>query len=586
MKKNISYLTLLICATVYVLYLLNVFTINSECLSSPILKFDYAYHYLNSLNAKIYFTQRVESWGYNPFFDAGFIEAQNPSSRILYPLLWFIPSTYLGFAFNIAILLILILFPCSFYFSGKLCNLPNEKSLLICATAMAMCVSFSVTREFIEIGHFGFLASISLSMISLSALYRFGQTLKWRYLLLQSLMASFALFSHLFALYLLLPCIYFISYYLKPYKKQIFYFFVANFITIGSLNFSWLKLFANYLLNYYQKNSFNQFLQSGSLQHLHVILEPPFLLIILIYFFKIITPAILKKNLFAPRLTSLFLYFALLTNCGSQIGFADLQPLRFIIPLLITALFHLITELKRPWDYLFIGGLLLCSIFPSNHIHRKLECGIRSDEYFDIINVIKHRLNKSERLLVQDSLELTFFDSRIMAAIQIHTDASLLSPAFPYPTAYHHFRDGHIFGTTLQDIDQISLKKNLELYNVKLILVFSQLAKDKFAKMDFLKILYQTKKYTIFTVKKPSSSYFMTCSGKLHATHDKIVIHEANCSEFIIKFHYFTTLQAYPSELVISPFYHHKNAQPFIKISNNHNNAIIKIANDPSSTKN
>jgi hypothetical protein len=303
-------------------------------------------------------------------------------------------------------------------------------------------------------------------------------------------------------------------------------------------------------------------------------------------------------------LMSSFIFLFIISFFGSQLGLADIQPARFIIVLLVLAVFIIsrMVEREREMDgkiffFLCITALTIISINPQfrfgyNKVYIlgisttkssqvEFTCGYSGyDEASDILDFIKLNTTRNTRIHVQDSVIQgyhPYFNSHFTAFIPYATSREILAaPSAQPPTsfAFSQFVDDNIFGKKLSQIPGDELKEYLELYNVKYILIFNESTGDYFDRNGFERI-FESGIYRIYEYPESSESFCYNCTAVVNAGYDRIFVENASTGTTILKYHYLETLKTRPDTMEIKPILLMDDPVPFIMVENGNNSEFL-----------
>jgi len=200
--------------------------------SKPIYNHDYPYHLYNCYQSSHYYAQG-ESWGYNPFFNAGY-----PSGISLDNDLFQLLCFYCSFLGNSILLMkiwlcfILILAPLFIYYSSRNFKFDEKTSLISTILCLLYLYNDPFLNSVIYFGMFNFLFLCFLSVFLLSLLFRYTYDSSRNLHLLLIIFLPLAMFIHSASM-LCFPLL-FVAFYAGNSKKVSIYQHLFILILLGS----------------------------------------------------------------------------------------------------------------------------------------------------------------------------------------------------------------------------------------------------------------------------------------------------------------------------------------------------------------
>jgi len=267
---------------------------------------------------------------------------------------------------------------------------------------------------------------------------------------------------------------------------------------------------------------------------------------------------------------------------GSQIGLANLEPYRFIVPTFLLSIFVLSKYVETRFN-IFLLFLLSAIVFAFIFSQVGFTCGFHDQaESQAILDFIKLNATDNSRLHVEDSLDPIYFKAHYTSFLSYSTSKEILAAVYPHIPAgtvkTTQFTDNTLFGKHLNDISYTYLKQYLDLYNVKYFLVFSDSARDFFEnkmKGKFKKVL-KTRNFSIYEYLLAVESFCYKCNASVDADYDRISVKNATSNTTILKYHFMPVLKIDPPFLKIKPINLLGDPVPFIMVENgNHSNFVV-----------
>jgi hypothetical protein len=285
-----------------------------------------------------------------------------------------------------------------------------------------------------------------------------------------------------------------------------------------------------------------------------------------------------EKHL-ALSLFSSLIIFLIIGFLGSRIGLGTLQPGRFLMPaailmsLIIAKVFKDLIREKNTLYLTMIIALFISSICaPQSFGYGYNACSPRG-EAKRLLDFIRNNIKNSGRILVQDSEKRDPYFGCHFPGIIPHATSKEMAGG-PGWVLYKDFKfvsfiDDTVFGRKpLKKISDYRLKQYLELYNIRYILTYSNIAHEFFGKSNMFKHIFKAGAYNIYEYLESKGSYCYEGTADIRVDYDKIFVENASPGTIILKYHYIDTLRIRPDWLKIGPVRLMDDPIPFIKVEN------------------
>jgi len=537
-------------------------------LTEPISQEDYAFHFTESEEVTHHILNHGSILGYNPTLSAG--KLCHALDNVWSPI-FMLPFSWLNkpeLFFNISIFLAYLAGPILALGSALLLRFKRTESLVFFAFSILLIIGFLPLRGFYYAGGYGFATAnwLSLFLFALTHHYLTGKQ-NFRLLFLIDIFAILAIFIH--PLTGMIYPAFFIPYAIVNYRlfnMKVIISFTISAILILLTSLMWLK------------HIFTISTVFGSFQGLQtypsLILKTlrgdrAFLLLNILFFYSVILSIRGKK--FSAVITASFtyVYFFAIAFWGTQLKLGASEPSRFIIPMAISVILFISpviikTLQKRNWLYQVITFLLIIFLLrpPLNFVY-----GLREQSAKVILDFFKEHSNNG-RLLIQDTQsDRPYFESRCLSLIAYKSLTETTADTWPF-AKFQAFLTDRAFGYELGKFNEDSLKKYLDLYNIRYILLYREPEREMLLKYSFLKERLFLKPFSIFENLSINLSFFYKGSGKITAKYDSLIVTEADSSVTILKYHYIPEMKIFPEDLSMEPIFLSGDPVPFIKVNN------------------
>ena len=554
---------------------------------NPILNDDYSYHFYYSLLGSRFLTHHYTSWGYDPYFMAGYPKTimADPSNNILEVLCAFLAFIAPAVIFKITIVLTIVLVPIIVYYACKNMELARGQSILGAFLGTAYWW-LGMPYQKTLCGLFAFIFASYVCLFISTAFYRFFQRSEFKIGLLLTIIVPLTFLLHpTTPVILLIPLLLLYGLSWKKLRATTHFTLVLIGILTLAINSIWLIPLLKF---YHYKTSSSQFLQSSGIagfigdyftanQGIELLLLVFGLLGLYLWKFR-------KEYLKYLSVAGGVIFLLFLSYYGSVFAFiSDLQPQRFIIPLNlflivpavygISWLINLIKDnrTKKKWLMsIFLFFVVLIPLFAGKRYT------IAFDFYYwrpfitslhpgnkALIQWIIEETTKEGRILIEDSCFLDtqgkgrnpwghqFYLTHLPALLPYYTGREFIGGPHPYSIIKHHFaefHDGILFKKAIDTFTLQELQSYFDLYNIKWIICWSDRSRAFLNRFPhYLQPNERVDKFYTYTVKR-TPSYFYKGKGEISADYNKLQLTEIEPDgEIIIKYHWLEQLRTDPS---------------------------------------
>jgi hypothetical protein len=543
-------------------------------LTEPISQEDYAFHFTESEEVTHHIINHGSILGYNPILCAG--KLCHALDNVWSPI-FMLPFSWLNrpeLFFNISVFLAYLAGPILALVSVLLLKFKRTESLILFVLSILLVIGFLPLRGFYYAGGYGFATAnwLSLFLFALTHYYLTGKQ-NFQLLVLMNIIAILAIFIH--PLTGLIYPAFFIPYALVNYR-------LFNMKVIVSFTISAILILITSLL--WLKHIFTISVIFGSFQGLQtypsLILKTlrgdrAFLLLNILFFYSVILSLRDKKYSAVITAAITYAYLFAIAFWGTQLKLGAAEPSRFIIPLAISVILFIspvvfqTLQKRNVFYHVITFSLILFLLRPPLHF----VYGLRDQSAKAILDFFKeHPANG--RLLIQDTqFDRPYFESRCLSLIAYKSLTETTGDTWPF-AKFQAFLTDKVFGCELGKFSEYSLKKYLDLYNIRFILLYREPEREMLSKYPFLKERLVLKPFSIFENLSRGLSSIYQGSGKVTAKYDSLIVTEADSSVTILKYHYFPELKIFPENLSIEPIFL-GDPVPFIKVNNKKNKMFV-----------
>lgn len=130
------------------------------------------------------------------------------------------------------------------------------------------------------------------------------------------------------------------------------------------------------------------------------------------------------------------------------------------------------------------------------------------------------------------------------------------------------FGNGVAFGRPLKEWTPGELRKQLDIYNVGELILWSDDAKRYMSQVPDVKLLLEREPYALYGVEGVRNYLLAGKAGAVNATQDCIEISAAQPGRLVLKYHYFRTMRAAPPMPISPAVIGNGDPNPFVQIDN------------------
>tara|TARA_Y100000031_G_scaffold153941_1_gene200400 strand:+ start:459 stop:2336 length:1878 start_codon:yes stop_codon:yes gene_type:complete len=572
---------------------------------SPIYNYDYPYHLYNCYEVKHYYSIG-KSWGYNPFFLAGYPSGVTLDSDFLQLVCSLFPLSGQIVVIKIWVILILLSLPLLIYWSSLNFGFGKKISIISSLILLIYLYNDYFINTVIYYGMFNFILASGLSLFFLSLIFKYIQGGRKRILIpLFIFLPLFALVHSSVLLFFLIPLLILSFVYFKRLSLggKLTILALASVVFLPVLLWVILPFYKqiapyiiykadHYLQIYDLREVLNDFYFSFKKNNFGIQYIKSF---ILLSGFLGILSLLKKSKLFFVFLIMFLFLFSVVYFHNIVIPlnfFANFQPYKFIIPLVFfsiipAAYFIQILTKKNSNNYFNYFKRALFSLIAFFIIFNVIEIHsgqfpryrltvVPPANYLNLVEWAKKNTSPNERIMMESNLLMKeIFDkpSIVKGLFSKETKRELLTAPHNYSVLKHSFSSftrKEIFGKRWDEINDEKLVSYLNLYNVGWIVVSSEEAKKNIAK-KYKKNLFDRKiefdNFSIYRVKNNNRSFIIGGTGEITADFNKIKIQnlQSDKKDVVLKYHWHPTLKSKP-KLELEPVYLLDMPVPFVKI--------------------
>ena len=564
-SKHLQSMVLVAAALFYFVYISLIFYPWADCFVQPLVRYDHGFHFANAKNVTENLIHNQRSWGYSALIAGGYTEYASFSSKIIVLANMFLFFLSKPLVYNVAVCCIMMMLPFLFVYAFSLFTRRRAAWRQFYIYCIFYLIGSKLGREFIYVGHYGFLLGVTLAFMAGGFFWRFLLKRKNKDLIFQALCSALAIWTHvlmpvlLLLIYVPIVC----SRWRLQLKSDFFKAIGAMLVVSIMLNLVWLVPLLKTIVKFCTAGPI-PFLQNNAFHSIESYTVASGLLFVFLLLLR-------RRNKLVYGLSAVIIVLLIISFAGSHLGLEILQPVRFLIPLsfLLLALDSYLCIQKSSLMMLI---LLTCTIFElvrANGDYKFVQgCGMNKSEEGKLLKSIKENVSSAERLLVQDSIHLPYYNTRIIPVLSYYTGVSILARSFTFPTQFFSFVDETIFGKKLGEIETAQLRNYLDIYNIGHVLVFSETAKRVFERDELGKKIFVHDNIVLYKINNSCSSYCIQCSAKIAPKTDRIVVTNVTTGSMILKFYYNAKLKVFPPSVIISPMQIADDPKPFIHVNN------------------
>jgi len=543
---------------------------------------DYPYHYYQLLMSEHYLPEG-KILAYDPFFISGWVVGINLMDFSFPDILLFLIRFALFFVptlltFKIYIYFFNLVISLVIYFAARNFKLTKAESVLIALLTTIVWRFDYIIYQMNSSGVFSFVFASYLCIFIISLFYKFLLTNKRKYFISASSFCFISILIHPYSIIILLvPLIVFIFFF-KNVKLKERKFLPSSTPFLTTLIFVIIFLVSLlFIVNETNILNFEPaiFHQSEGLKTIFFELQVrPFQTII--FFLGIFGLFLWRKErkIFILFLATSIFYFAY-SYFGSLIigAISYLQPQRVVVPLTFLLIIPSAKSIqyiankvksKKMYAIVFITLLLFFSFLKVPDLYfniineeqwvwnRRITTSIQQDVQ-DLILWIKGNTTSEARILIENSGYKSGFqysDGHLLAMFPYFTNREFVVSPMPYVSIKKgfipDFYEGILFNKNITYFTQADFEKYFNLYNIKWIVVWSNISKNVFDNSPQVSKINQIGRFFIYET-KIQPSFFLKGSGIITANYNKIMISNATEEETVIKYNFFNKLKINPA---------------------------------------
>ena len=562
--------------------------------SSSIYTDDYSFHFSQCLAAKRFLLTEGKTWGYDPFFLAGFprctlLDVDNKAYELFVLLFSFLSD---GFAFKLYLIFFIIIFPFLLYFAAINFGLAIKESLF--ASILSILLFYlTIAVDMVSWGMISYVFASHLSIYVFSILYKWLHRPFLRQYIILLLVSSFLFLMHIISPVLLfVPAL---AIYLINFKRmQMLHHVMILILVIIVLVFNSFWLFP--LSEFYHQimpyedmggylplqiyniwEPFHVYVRQDSIYNPRpdILLNNPFFEVVL-FLFAIAGFYIWlrdRKTKLILSFLSAVIFFFIVSYYGSHTDFfTKLHPQRFLIPLNIYLVIPASIGINLFFKRIFQNKSLAFRVFvvclsfvllvypvvrPLNLIFRhkiyRLSCEF-PQPVKNILDWIKNNTDKSARILIEDSefdSGHQYYGGHFPALFPEYVKREYLCgprPYYPVKQGFASFTSGMLFERRINDYTFQELQEYFNLYNVKWIVCWSVESIKVFDRYpEYLRKKVEIDKFTIYEANR-KSSFFLKGDGIIKSDYNRFELSSliADNGEVIIKYHWMEYFKTKP----------------------------------------
>lgn len=537
---------------------------------------DYSYRMYNIETNRELCSKGIIS-GFDPFLlsnpGLGLMEQDNLVPKAISLILPFIPASsfYAGYA-----LTLYILGPFLIYISCR--NFGFNK--LTCLVSFAMGVlaeRFLIYRDYFY-GSNDFVFAVHLALLAMSFFYVFYLNRERKNIFFAILCSLLSVLLYPLSFVVLVPTGIFLYYKRKRFIRIFLYFFKNNYIIILPIVIVLIIVLIHYFFNYIYIPMTNfkapdYFPGIFSMLSIFELFIPTFYIILAAFGLFFLRKS--KKKVMYFFIWSLLFYFVGGFFLSASPIFLHMRFYRlsrvFLFFLIIPASFGVyklfLQNGKRSLRFLGLSVILVFIIghyvlAPHNvfvEVNWRLGQDVTSElpaDTKDLIDWININTNTEGRILVEDSGDLSgfFYGNGVITPVLFKkTGKMYASGSFPYHLTNRkrdsyppNFAEGNLFDHSIETLSENTTYDICQLYNIKWIIVWSEVSKQAFEKWsDKFDLLKTVGRYEIYEV-KVNGSYFIKGNGNIEFDYGQIHISNATEPVTVISQLYISDLTTVP----------------------------------------
>ncbi len=591
-KNTIICLLLILIVSAY--SITNFLPLESIFTSDPIISDDYAQHFSQCLLVKNLLLSYGKTWGYDPFFLAGYpcctlLDVDNKACELFVFVFSFLSE---GFAFKLFLMIFLLCYPFLLYLAARNFDLSRTEAV----TASVLSILFfylSSTVDTVAWGMFSFAFLSFLSIYFVSVFYKWFNNPDLRcYAVLLFLSATVFLIHIISPVLLFVPVItmYILSFRRMKIKHHAMLWALAALILM--INSYWLIPMARFypqITSYEYMGIYTPFQIYYKWAFLDVYLKQkmifpfrpapelnnPFIEVMLLLFATAGFYAWVKEKkikLLVPLLLGTIFFFVIGYYGSHTDFFRKLHPQRFLIPLNIflivpaskglclfsKKMLHGQNFVFKIFLFCLFGALLVRPVVKPlyrifKHKPYMLKCAV-PQPLEKLLEWIRNNTNKEARILLEDSefdSGHQYYGTHLPALFPVYTQREYICGPRPYPAAIQgiaSFTSGILFNKNVEELSLKELKDYSDLYNIKWVICWSEESIELFDKFPGYFIRKEIiGKFNIYELRR-KTSFFLKGEGIINSDYNRLELSQvkAEDGEIIVKYHWMDYLVTEP----------------------------------------
>ena len=562
--------------------------------SQPIAVIDYALHFSRAVATDQLLSQYGRTWGYNPFFLAGYPAGTvfDVNNHFIELFVWALHRASLPppTAFNLLVFCAILLAPILMWLTARNFRLTPGQQVIVVILAELLWLTDSNVNLTWRIGVFASAMAMYSLPFSLSCLYRYREQRTGFWFLCFLISGALVSLLHpLSFLFFYVPVALFLLWHARAFDWRFLGALVFFAAIVLLVNWFWILPFLGH--TYLKTKSGYHFignlralandllgLRDSGLRLLIYVLAGGGLLT----WWREGRRELARLVLFVALALSLAGYVA-----GEWAFFRDLETFRnnlvaaflLIIPASVCANSALSYLRNKPHQHRWAlaGLVLLLGLQLTGRNLLWLFPYVRGDSG----RYALHSLGKDEEKVVQWLRGQTDHERRVLveywplgALIPWYTGLQVIGGPYALIWMPHNFvnftamgDEVRLFGRDIRQLSRQETRAYLNTYNVGWVVVYTDKSKEFFDPDDSLASVVDAGRYRIYE-NRARSTFFLSGNGRVRAEYGRLRVSEAAKGELVLKYHWSPTLVSVPPQILL-PQTVLDDPVPFIKIPDN-----------------
>jgi len=551
--------------------------------AAPVLNVDWCSQYYWAFAARSFFHASGRIWGFDPFFMAGYpLDFIFNSALPVQLSALALPFLPLGLVVKLFYLATTLSVPLFLYFSMRNFGLPALAAL----AAAALGTTYYWLAEPGLFAQWGMLSGsflLSFFLYPLSLWFRWLERREGRAFMLLCIALPLAFLIHKTAFVLLpLPMLLLFFFYWRRLRGRDWLLLGALGLAVALANFWWWIPFFRYLPFKVEDPTTTFFQNTDVLRFLADLfpVQPYFGLALgrdLIFGFGLY--GLLRNKSLRPLLPAL-VFFGLLTYFGSFAApLRHLQPYRYVSAFYFLLLAPAGCGLRQLRQAVlgsraaaaktasalgFVAVLIVLHFLPNFRLFyyvAPLKSAL-APEVAELQQWLSAHTDRSARILIEDNnvwqeKQRTYGGARYPGILPALLPRECIGGPLPNAFIRHHevdFSDGRLLGRPLAQYSDDLLKASLDRYNVKWVVAWSEVSRQRFTRMaPWAKLRASFAGLAVFELDR-DPDFFLKGRGRVRADYDRIELNDLEAQEgkVVIKYHYLDGFRAEPPARVVA----------------------------------